>query len=75
MIPFPNVIAGILIGIANEIWSARFIIPLVWGIVYCIYVSFTKREELNIFIEQAMINNRKVNGICPTNKNFTLSNI
>ena len=59
MIPFPNVIAGILIGVANETWSALFIIPFVWGIAYCIYVLFTKKEELNMFIEQAKINNRK----------------
>jgi len=59
MIPFPNVIAGILIGVANEAWSALFIIPFVWGIAYCIYVSFTKKKELNIFIEQAKRYNRK----------------
>ncbi len=59
MIPFPNAIAGILIGIANEAWSVLFIIPFIWGIAYCIYVSFTKRENLIIFIEQAKTNNRK----------------
>jgi len=36
VIPFPNVIAGILIGVFNETWLARLILPFVWGLVYCV---------------------------------------
>ena len=37
MILFPNVIAGILIGIINDLWVARIIIPFLWGIAWCLY--------------------------------------
>ena len=32
-----NVIAGILIGIFNDSWLARILIPLAWGLVFYLY--------------------------------------
>lgn len=45
-----NVIAGILIGVANDTWMARLAAPFIWGIVYCIYVSMLRRERLAAFV-------------------------
>ena len=50
MIPFPNVIAGILIGIANDTWLARLIIPFIWGIVFFFYASFFGRARKDSFV-------------------------
>ena len=50
MIPIPNVLAGIFIGIANDAWLSRLIIPFGWGIIFCIYRSFTAQNEKNHFI-------------------------
>ena len=46
-----NVIAGILIGIANDTWLARIIVPFGWGIVFCIYASIARRKKKEVFIE------------------------
>jgi hypothetical protein len=53
MIPFPNVIAGILIGIANDTWLARLIIPFAWGIVFCIYTSIARRDKRDAFVTKS----------------------
>lgn len=45
-----NAIAGILIGIANESWTGYLLAPLVWGLVWCAYVSFRHRERLKDYI-------------------------
>ena len=37
MIPFPNVIAGILIGIANTSWLEVLVSACVWPFVFCVY--------------------------------------
>ncbi|MBW2004751.1 MAG: hypothetical protein JRI72_09080, partial [Deltaproteobacteria bacterium] len=50
MIPFPNVIAGILIGITNDAWIARLILPFGWGVAYCIYTSITRRDRRDEFV-------------------------
>jgi len=46
-----SLIAGILIGIANETWIQRLIIPFIWGIVYCIYTSILRRDRLNEYVK------------------------
>ncbi len=53
MIRFLNVIAGILIGIGNDSWLVRLVIPFVWGIVFCVYVSFSWRDRRAAYIAQA----------------------
>lgn len=55
MVPFPNVIAGILIGITNDSWFARIIVPFVWGIVFCIYVSVFRRDRRDAYITNAIL--------------------
>ena len=59
MIPFPNVIAGILIGIANDTWLARIIIPFAWGIVFCIYTSIARRDKRDTFLTKSQSLDRK----------------
>jgi len=54
-----NVIAGILIGIANDTWLARLIIPFAWGIVFCIYTSIARRDKQNAFITKFQKVDRK----------------
>jgi len=60
MIPFPNLIAGVLIGIANDTWGARLIVPFVWGIVFCVYTSLFGRDKRDIFIAQKKNLNHKL---------------
>lgn len=57
--PFPNVIAGILIGIANDTWFARLIIPFIWGVVFCIYTSIVRRDKRDAFIANAEMHDKK----------------
>lgn len=45
MIPFPNLVAGILVGIANDSCVARLVVPFIWGIVFCVYIL--RRRERN----------------------------
>ena len=58
MIPFPNVIAGILISIGNKSWLARFLVPFIWGIVYCFYLFKLKREQIYNYVELSKTHNR-----------------
>jgi hypothetical protein len=39
MIPAPNFIAGLLIGIANTSWLAVLLACLVWPLFFCAYIS------------------------------------
>jgi len=41
-----NIIAGILIGIANKDWLARIIVPFIWGFIYCIYYLVYDKGKL-----------------------------
>jgi len=59
MIPLPNVIAGILIGVANDTWLARLIVPFGWGIVFCIYTLIVRREKRDAFVAKAETLDRK----------------
>jgi hypothetical protein len=45
MIPAPNFIAGVLIGIANDIWWAVPLSSLGWSVVFCFSVSLTQSER------------------------------
>jgi len=75
MIPFPNVIAGILIGIASDTWFARLIVPFIWGVAFCIYTLIARRGERDAFIANADIHGKKLNGGCLMYKHFILWNI
>ena len=46
-----NVIAGILIGIANEFWLARILAPFIWGVVWYGRVILFKRDVYERYIE------------------------
>lgn len=59
MVPFPNVIAGILMGIASDTWLARLIAPFIWGIIFCIYTSIVRRNKRDAFIADAKMHDRK----------------
>jgi len=45
-----NVIAGILIGIANDTWFARLVVPFGWGFVFLIYVWVVDGKRRNAII-------------------------
>jgi len=51
MIPVPNLLAGLLIGIANNSWLAVIGVCIIWSVVFCVYVSVldTKRKTATIF--------------------------
>jgi hypothetical protein len=59
MIPFPNVLAGIIIGIVTDTWFARLVIPFVWGIVFCVYASFFTSGRKDRFVAHQKSLNRK----------------
>jgi len=46
--PFPNLIAGLLIGIVCDEWGERLISPFAWGILFCIYSAIFERAKDNI---------------------------
>ncbi len=48
-----NVVAGILIGVVNDSWTARLVAPFLWGVVFVIYqmVFGTKTNSKLLFIE------------------------
>jgi hypothetical protein len=39
MIPAPNVIAGIFIGVVNDSWLTVLGVAAVWPFIFCVYVS------------------------------------
>jgi len=51
MIPAPNFLAGVLIGIANNLWWSVALSALGWGIVFCFYVTITQSERRRKSIE------------------------
>ncbi len=51
MIPAPNFLAGVLIGIANDLWWTVLLSALGWGIVFCFYVTVTQSERRRKSIE------------------------
>ncbi len=59
MIPFPNLIASVLIGIASDTWLKRLIIPFGWGVVFCVYTSIFRRDERDIYIADHKIFDHK----------------
>lgn len=43
MIPAPNVVAGLLIGLANSTWTGVVLAALAWPLAFCVYVSIADR--------------------------------
>jgi len=48
-----NVIVGILIGIANDTWMGRIMVPFIWGISWYLRVIFFKREYYEKYLEES----------------------
>jgi len=48
--PFLNLIAGILIGMACHKWGERLIGPFAWGIVFCVYTSIFEKGKRDVTI-------------------------
>ncbi|MGH3054790.1 MAG: hypothetical protein ACRDL7_07415, partial [Gaiellaceae bacterium] len=46
MIPAPNVIAGILIGVINDSWRTLLGATAIWPLVFCVYVSVVDRSRM-----------------------------
>ena len=47
-----NIIAGILIGIVNDTWVARSIIPFGWGVIWCVNL-WIRQDNLKSSLEHA----------------------
>jgi hypothetical protein len=45
-----NVIAGILIGIANHTLLGRIIAPFFWGIVFCMYTIILHKDRYDYYV-------------------------
>jgi hypothetical protein len=59
MVPAPNFIAGILIGIANDFWA----IPLSsigWGIIFCFYIIIAQSERCRQSVKIIKENGRRL---------------
>jgi hypothetical protein len=59
MMPLPNVIAGVLIGVANDSWLPRLIVPFIWGVVFCVYTSIARQDKREDFVAQAEMRDKK----------------
>lgn len=50
MIPFVNIIAGILIGVFTGSWQVRILASLAWGIIFCLYVTIAESGRRHAFL-------------------------
>lgn len=50
MIPAPNLIAGMLIGIVNDLWLAVALSSVGWSVVFCIYITLSQTERKKVTI-------------------------
>jgi hypothetical protein len=57
--PVALLLRSSIIGIANDSWFARLLIPFVWGIVFCFFASFLKRDRRDTFIAHQRSLDRK----------------
>ena len=60
MIPAPNFIAGILIGITNNSWPSVVLASIVWSLVFCGYVSIADSARRNKTIEDFGLKARRL---------------
>ncbi len=52
MIPAPNVVAGVLIGVVNDTWLTVLGSSAVWPLVFCVYISIADRARRAATIAQ-----------------------
>jgi hypothetical protein len=45
VIPMPNVLAGILIGVVNDSWVTVLVSAAVWPLIFCLYVSIVDQQR------------------------------
>ena len=50
MIPAPNVVAGLLIGLFNPTWGTTLLAASLWPLVFCVYQSFVDGERREVFV-------------------------
>jgi hypothetical protein len=50
IMPAPNVIAGIAIGVVNDSWMTVLGVAAVWPFVFCIYVSLLDSARRNVTV-------------------------
>jgi len=48
VIPFPSLIARILIGVVNDSWIARLVAPFIWPIGFCVHTSIVRSTRNGI---------------------------
>ncbi len=50
MIPVPNFIAGVLIGLLNDSWTSVALASIGWSFVFCVYVALTQNDRKKVTI-------------------------
>ncbi len=60
MIPAPNVIAGMLIGVLNDNWLAVLGSSAVWPLIFCAYVSIANRARRDATVGQFAARGRQL---------------
>lgn len=60
MIPVPNVVAGVLIGLVNTGWVEIIGSALIWSVIYCFYVSITEQPRVEVTLSQYRKSARKL---------------
>lgn len=50
MIPAPNFIAGVLIGLINDPWTSVALSSIGWSFVFCVYVTLTQNDRKKVTI-------------------------
>lgn len=60
MIPAPNFIAGLLIGLANTSWLAVVLACLAWPFVFCAYVGIADAARRDATVEHFRTNSRRL---------------
>lgn len=46
VIPIPNVLAGVLIGVVSSSWTEIALSSVVWPVIYCIYVWILEQHRV-----------------------------
>ena len=58
MIPLLNVVAGALIGAANDAWVGVLIASAVWPFTFCVYASFVDSPRLALLPHCVVLNGK-----------------
>jgi len=66
MLPAPNFIAGVLIGIANDSWFVVIIVCFIWSLIFCVYVSMFDTQRKTATISHFESTNRAMWGMSHT---------